>query len=145
MNQKQTAWKKSHTFGDIFGGRMSRKIPDRIVRRAHSLRPPSPQDETPLLIVDNPSRDFYFPLTPNEIRHELSHLPKCDWSEITHIWLRRFKKAEYAAAELPLAEFICGSGVRLIVLYPWPYDLRMPLGKQSAGVAVSACSAIALL
>jgi len=49
---------------------------------------------------------------------------------VTHIWQRRFKKSEYENAELPLAEFICGSGVRLIVLYPWPNDLRIPLGAK---------------
>lgn len=130
MDKKQTAWKKSRTFGDVYGGRSSRKIPDRIIQRAHSLHPPGPHDETPLFIVDNPSRDYYFPLTPDEIKHELTHLPKRDWSHITHIWQRRFKKTEYEATELPLAEFICGSGVRLIVLYPWPHDLRMPLGTK---------------
>lgn len=130
MDRKQTAWKKSRTFGDIFGGRRRPKIPDRIVRRLHSLHPPSPHDETPIFIVDNPSRNFYFPLSADEIRHKLSLVPKRDWSQITHIWLRRAKKAEYDAAELPLAEFVCGSGVRAVVLYPWPTDLRMPFGEK---------------
>ncbi len=130
MDRKTTAWKKSRTFGDVFGGRMSRKIPDRIVRRAHSLHPPGPHDSLPIFLIDNPSRDFFFPLTPEEIRRELLELPKRDWSQITHIWQRRFKKTEYDAGELPLAEFICGSGVRLIVLYPWPNDLYMPLGEK---------------
>jgi hypothetical protein len=128
MQRKQTAWKKSRTFGDIFGGRARRKITDGIFRRAHSLNPPGPHDSLPIFIVDNPSRDFFFPLTPDEIKRELYHLPKRNWSTITHIWERRFKKTEYEAGELPLAEFICGSGVRLIVLYPWPKDLCMPLG-----------------
>ena len=57
-------------------------------------------------------------------------MPRRDWSRITHIWERRFKKTEYETGELPLAEFICGSGVQLIVLYPWPNDLRMPLGTR---------------
>lgn len=83
-----------------------------------------------MFIVDNPSREFIFPLSPDEIRHELEHLPKRDWSTITHIWLRRFKKTEYESGELPLAEFICGSGVRLIVLYPWPADLSLFLSKK---------------
>jgi hypothetical protein len=130
MDRKQTAWKKSRRFGDIFGGRTRLKIPDRIVRRAHSLNRPGPHDVLPLFIVDNPSREFFFPLTPDEIRKELTHVPKRDWSGITHIWQRRFKKTEYEAGELPLAEFICGSGVRLIVLYPWPKDLRMPFGEK---------------
>ncbi|MGK0264505.1 MAG: hypothetical protein ACI8UD_003166 [Planctomycetota bacterium] len=32
--------------------------------------------------------------------------------------------------DLPLAEFICGSGVRLIVVYPWRVDRRLCLGKS---------------
>lgn len=130
MDRKQTAWKKSRTFGDVFGGRRAPKIPDHILRRTHSLKPPGPHDDKPIFIADNPSRDFFFPLTVDEIRRELTHVPKRHWSRVTHIWLRRFKKSEYDTGELPLAEFICGSGVRLIVLYPWPADLRMPLGSR---------------
>jgi hypothetical protein len=130
MERKQTAWKKSRRFGDIFGGRARRKITDGIFRRAHSLNPPGPHDSIPIFIVDNPSREFFFPLTPDEIKKELCNVPKLDWSKITHIWERRFKKTEYEAGELPLAEFICGSGVQLIVLYPWPNDLRLPLGPK---------------
>jgi hypothetical protein len=130
VERKQSPWKKSRTFGDVYGGRTHLKIPDRIMRRAHSLKPPSQSDTLPLFIVDNPSRDFYFPLTPDEIKKELTDLPRHDWSRITHIWERRSKKTEYETGELPLAEFICGSGVQLIVLYPWPNDLRMPLGKR---------------
>lgn len=129
MDRKQAAWKKSRTFGDVYGGRTRRKIPGRILRRAHSLDPPEPQAEKPIIIVDNPSRDFFFPLTPSEIKH-VTYLPKRNWQQITHIWQRRFKKTEYESGEFPLAEFICGSGVYLIVLYPWPRDLRMPLGTK---------------
>lgn len=128
--RKATPWKKSRTFGGVYGGRKSRKIPDRIVQRAHSLHTPGPHDMLPIFIVDNPSRDFFFPLTVEEIQRELVELPKRDWSQITHVWERRFKKTEYEAGEMPLAEYICGSGVQLIVLYPWPKDLFMPLGKK---------------
>ncbi len=130
MNRKRTAWKKSRKFGDVYGGRASTKIPNRIFNRMHSLSPPGPCDEVPLYIVDNPSRDYFFPLSTEEISRELQNLPNNDWSDITHIWLRRFKKTEYQRGELPFAEFICGSGVRLIVLYPWPRDLRLFISKK---------------
>lgn len=130
MDRRQTAWKKSRKFGDVYGGRTFPKIPDRIFRRAHSLLPPGPLDETPLFMVDNPSRDFFFPVNTEEISRELKNLPSHDWATITHIWLRRFKKTEYQKGELPLSEFICGSGVRLIVLYPWPSNLRLFLSKN---------------
>lgn len=130
MDRRRTAWKKSRKFGDVYGGRTSPKVPDRIIRRAHSLSAPGPHDDLPIFIVDNPSRDFFFPLQPDEISRELKHLPQHDWSTITHIWLRRFKKTEYENGELPLAEFICGSGVRLVVLYPWPSDLRLFISEK---------------
>jgi hypothetical protein len=130
MDRKRTAWKNSRTFGDVYGGRTSPKIPDRIFRRMHSIKPPTQHDELPLYIVDNPSRDFFFPLQPSDIAHELKHVPERDWSSITHIWLRRFKKSEYEDRELPFAEFICGSGVRLVVLYPWPLDMRLFISEK---------------
>jgi hypothetical protein len=130
MDRKQTAWKKSRKFGDVYGGRQASKITDRIFRRLHSLSLPSPLDELPIYIVDNPSRDFFFPLQPDEIERELQQLPAQDRSQITHIWLRRFKKSEYVARELPFAQFICGSGVRLIILYPWPTDMRLFISKK---------------
>ena len=81
-------------------------------------------------ITDNPSRDYLFPVDADDIRRELQHLPEDDWSTITHIWLRRFKKTDYERGEIPLAEFICGSGVRLVVLYPWPIDLKLFISKK---------------
>jgi hypothetical protein len=131
MDRKQTAWKKSRKLGDIYGGRERLKITDRIFYRAHSLSPPHPQDELPIYIVDNPSRDFFFPLEREDIARELKCLPQQDLEGITHIWLRRFKKSEYNSGELPFANFICGSGVRLIVLYPWPVDLRLFISKKT--------------
>lgn len=128
MHRRQTPWKKSRTFGDIFGGRSRRRIPDRIWQRFHSIKPLAAHDQQPHFIVDNPSRDFFFPLTPEDIRKELGHLPRRHWSQITHIWLRRRRKADVSTGEFPLAEFICGSGVRLIVLYPWLRNLSLPLG-----------------
>jgi hypothetical protein len=92
-NKKQTAWKKNRKFGDIYGGRSKPKITDSIFRRLHSISPPTLQDRLPIYIVDNPSRDFFFPLQPNEIEIELERLPVEDRSQITHIWLRRCKKS----------------------------------------------------
>ena len=130
QTRRQTAWKKSRKFGDVKGGRTRPKITDNIFARAHSLQRPTPGTKTPLFITDNPSRQFFFPITEQEIRRELSHLPRRDWKGITHIWLRRAKKSEYEDRELPLAQFCCGSGVRLIVLYPWPVNLEWDHGTK---------------
>lgn len=131
QTRKRTAWKKSRTFGDVKGGRRWPKRADRIFARTHSLRRPSVGDDRPVFITDNPSRDFFFPIGVEDVRRELARLPRAEWSGITHVWFRRFKKSEYEAGELPLAEFCCGSGVRLITLYPWPRSLEWNHGEKN--------------
>ncbi len=130
MNKKETAWKKNRRLGDIYGGRMRLRHDDNIFKRAHSLKAPNPGDELPILIEDNPSRDYFFPLSGSEVKEALFALPEIDYEGITHIWLRRIKKSDYEAANKPLAEFICGSGVRLIVLYPWAKTLVQEYGTK---------------
>lgn len=44
--------------------------------------------------------------------------------------VRRIKTSDYEAGNLREAEFICGSGVRLIVLYPAPIDMVVKLGVK---------------
>lgn len=136
QSRKDTAWKKSRKFGDVKGGRMRPKLADNIFARAHSLQRPPEGVDLPIFINDNPSRDFFFPIGSSEILRELAHLPRRDWRGITHIWFRRFKKTEYEANELPLAEFSCGSGVRLITLYPWPRRLEWCHGYKKPPAAM---------
>ena len=95
QNKKQTAWKKNRKFSEIHGGRERLRLKDNIFMRAHTLKPPGINDEIPFFIVDNPSRDFYHPLTIDEIKNVLSKFCKEDISSITHIWLRKVKKKEY--------------------------------------------------
>ena len=130
MNRKLTAWKKSRKLGDIFGGRQKLKLDDNIFQRCHSLTRPTEDEEVPIILEDNPSREFFFPLTADDVVQALQALPKKDYSQVTHIWLRRLKKTDYEAGKLPQAEFICGSGVRLIVLYPTPKDMVVKLGVK---------------
>lgn len=130
QTRKETAWKKSREFGDVFGGRTKRKIPDKILRRVHSLPRPSPGDVLPIIIEDNPSRDFVFPLSGAEVRELFQAFPKAHKRGLTHIWLRKVSGADYEDGELPLACFMCGSGVRAIVLYPFPADLRIDYGRR---------------
>ncbi|WP_020407701.1 hypothetical protein [Hahella ganghwensis] len=130
MNRKQTAWKKSRKFGDIYGGRSRVRLNDNIFKRAHSLKRPGQNDELSILIQDNPSRDFFFPISLEEAVTAINALPDIDTQGLTHIWLRRLKKSDYEKGQLPLAEFICGSGVRVIVLYPFPVSMMMNLGPR---------------
>lgn len=130
MNHRFTAWKKSRKYGDIYGGRERLRLSDNIFARTHSLKRPSVNDELPILIEDNPSREFFFPISALEAKMALQDLPVEGYEGITHIWLRRFKKKDYQNQELPLAEFVCGSGVRAIILYPWRRDLIQNFGPK---------------
>ena len=125
-----TPWKKSRTFGDKFGGRLRRRMTDNIFRRLHSLQQPGPQDHLPILIEDNPSRDFFFPISASEAAQALAELDNFVPGEITHIWLRRDNRKDSASEARPFAEFICGRTVRVIILYPWRKDLSRYLGSK---------------
>lgn len=130
ISRKETAWKKNRKFGDVKGGRTFPKITDRIFNRKHSLRKPNPTDELPIFIKDNPSKDFYFPVTEDEILERIIQLPTEHREKITHIWLRKVKKDDYEKCEEAQAIFICGSGVNLIVLNAFPTNLKMSLGHK---------------
>lgn len=130
MVSYSTPWKKSRTLGDIYGGRERLRLNDNIFQRAHSLSKPSEDEDIPLLIQDNPSRDFFFPISAEEANEAIQALPNDDSAGLTHIWLRRINKIDFERGRLPLAEFICGSGVRLVVLYPFPKSLIMDLGNK---------------
>lgn len=125
QNKKRTAWKKSRTWGDIKGGRMRVKLKDNIVSRKHSLLKPSEFEECPIYMMENPSKDFYFPITIDDIKNVLSQLPDEDISCLTHIWLRKPNPKSTNQGY-----FTVGSGVYAIVLYPFPKTNRLILGKK---------------
>jgi len=129
-NRKETAWKKSRKFGDVKGGRKRPKLADNIFSRQHNFLPPTKGQETPIFIVDNPSRDFFFPVSVDEIKQILSKLPKEHTDNLTHIWLKKIKKKDYEKDNYLQGSFICGSGINLIVLYPFPRDLVMRFDKK---------------
>lgn len=130
MSRNPTPWKKSRTLGDIYGGRERRRFADNIFARAHSIERPTSDVELPILLEDNPSRDFFFPLNGEEVIEALKALPQDDYAGITHVWMRRLKKQDYLDGSQPFATFSCGSGVRLITLYPFPRDLSYSFGSK---------------
>ena len=136
MDRKRTAWKKSRKFGDVHGGRKYKKIADKVFNRVHSLQAPTADQERPVVKLDNPSRDFFFPLSPEETLAAMKALDPSQVEGITHLWFRRFKKTEYERGELPLACFMCGSGVRAIVLYPWPKTMELNVGRKKPKPAI---------
>ena len=129
QNRKETAWKKNRKFGDLHGGRMRLKCADGIFNRKHNLLPPSDGQEKPIYLIENTSRDFYFPVTIDEIKETLKKLPKEHTEYLTHIWLDKVKKTEYLKCETMQGEFICGSKVYLIKLYAVSTDNKMLFGQ----------------
>lgn len=130
QSRKETAWKKNRKFGDVKGGRTRPKLADNIFNREHNFTAPSPNESTPIFMVDNPSRDLYFPVSVDEIKDLLAKLPAHHTENITHIWLRKMSNKEYEKEGKTQGCFICGSGVNLIVLYPFPRDLIMCFGNK---------------
>jgi hypothetical protein len=122
-------WRKSRTFGDVYGGRSRNRVTDGIFNRAHSIDPPGAHDALPIVLEDNPSKKMVFPAPSKKIVERIQSLPEQDVAGITHLWLRRAKPSEHEAGAIPFGEFICGSRVRMIVVYPWPSDLTLHFGR----------------
>ena len=129
IKQKQTAWKKNRRFGDKMGGRMRLKLHDNIFKREHSFTAPTDLDETPIFIVENTSRDYYFPIGVDDVHEILSNYPVDRTECITHVWLR--KHIPHNPKYDTLASYICGSGVYLICLYPIKKTGRIIWGKRN--------------
>lgn len=125
----RTPWKKSRTYGDIYGGRQRRRMTDNIFARLHSIKPPELGQVLPIFIQDNPSREYYFPISQTDLEEFLAKLPEADVEGLTHIWLRRHE-TNSERRKGSFAEFICGSGVRVIVIHPWPVDGKCFISKR---------------
>ncbi len=130
QSRKETAWKKSRKFGDVKGGRKRPKLADNIFNRQHNFSTPSENEQTPIFISDNPSKDLFFPVTVEEIKEFMNKLPSEHTENITHIWLRKMTNKELKKEGSIQGCFICGGGVNLIVLYPFPNDLNMNFGTK---------------
>src|SRR4051794_32588100 len=102
--RKETGWRKSRRFGDVFGGRTSPKS-SALLYHCHSLAAPGADQVTPILIEDNPSRDCFFPISVAEAARALEWLPKKHTSGITHLWLRRMRRSDLGTWDRPLAKF----------------------------------------
>lgn len=129
-SKKETRWKRNRKFGDVKGGRKWAKRTDNIFKRYHTLERPGKDDELPVYMEDNPSRDFFHPASIADIARQLQNLPVNATQYITHIWLKKVRKADFMARKCWQAAFISGSGVRLIVLNAFPTDLCMSFGKK---------------
>lgn len=134
VSRKSSAWRKNRKLGDVYGGRRWPKITDKILYRCHNLKAPTIGQETPIIIEDNPSRDFFFPLKVSEALEVLKTLPQEHIEGITHLWFRKIKKSEYLSTKVNFAEYICGSGVKVVILYPWPKTLMLNFFNKKPSV-----------
>ncbi|WP_018996199.1 hypothetical protein [Hirschia maritima] len=134
--RKATRWRRNRKFGDAYGGRAKVKLAENVFARCHSLSPPSKFETKPILIEDNPSKGYFFPLTVSECWQSIQSLPDFEYSGLTHIWCRRPSSKKQQKEEQPFAEFVCGSGVRAIIIYPWPINMVMPLGTKKPNNSV---------
>jgi hypothetical protein len=130
QTRKHTAWKKNRKFGDVIGGRVRPKLADNIFNRQHNLTAAKNNEETPIYIINNPSRDFYFPVSVDEVKNTLSKLPIDHIDHLTHIWFQKIKKDDYLEGKTFQGCFVCGNGVYLIILHPFPVDNKMRIGKN---------------
>ncbi|NOQ73479.1 MAG: hypothetical protein GQ574_15850 [Crocinitomix sp.] len=129
-SRKETAWKKSRKFGDIMGGRKYNKWLNSTFDRFHNLEPLLEYDDTPVFIVDNPSRDFFFPVTKEDIQEQLKNLPDYQIKWLSYIWLKKQSQKEFDNENSLQGCYIWGGGIQLITLYSFPNDLKMNFGKK---------------
>lgn len=129
-SRKETAWKKSRKFGDVKGGRKRNKWLNYGFDRLHDLEPLTEKDETPVFIVDNPSRDFFFPVTVEDIQIHLEKLHDYQVKWISYIWLRRHSPKDYDHTNSLQGSYTWGAGVQLVTLYAFPKDLKMKFGRK---------------
>lgn len=129
-SKKETAWKKSRKFGDIKGGRKGMKWYNSILNRFHNLELPQEWEDAPIYIQDNPSRDFYFPVSIQDIKDFLTKFHEFQAHEISYVWLRKQSHKEYESEDSLQGCYVWGENVRLIVLYSFPKDNKMSFGKK---------------
>ncbi len=130
QSRKETAWRKSRKFGDVKGGRKRPKIADNVFNRQHNFLKPASNEIKPVIMLDNPSRDFFFPVAPEEVITFLKKLPDEITNKLTHLWFRKVTSKDFESEYSCQASFICGSGVNLITIYPFPADLKMRFGNK---------------
>ncbi len=130
QTRKETAWKKNRKFGDVKGGRKWPKIVDNVFNRKHNFLRPASNEKNLVIMLDNPSRDFFYPVDSEEVIEFLGKLPGDITEHLTHLWFRKVSKKEFESKHSCQAFFICGRGVNLITLYPFPKDLKMGFGKR---------------
>ncbi len=122
-SSKHTAWKKSRKFGDSQG--IAAWTKKRRLYIPYLQLPSTVGHKGPILIENKPHRDYFFPVTGEEVMARLKQLPEEDIRGITHVWLRHMRPKQH---ERPFAAYC--TGYRAIVINPWPRSSQWQLGRQ---------------
>jgi hypothetical protein len=126
---RHTPWKKSRTYGDNYGGATGHRDSDNIRSRLHSFHAPSEFETLPIFRQDNPSREWFHPLSAENIHSALNALPSDYHGDVTHVWMRRNTTIRNQSNEY-VSDAIYGSGVSLITVYPTRTNLIRRHGLQ---------------
>lgn len=124
-SRKHTAWKKSRQFGDSYSpGAWSRvqhiyipwtRLPSRV------------SGDGPQLIENKPHRDYFFPVTGEEVLDRIGQVPHSHREGLTHVWLRHEGPNH---GRKFFGSYCTGPGYRAIVLNPWPRSLKWDIGPK---------------
>lgn len=128
QSRKSTAWRKNKNLGQLKGGRkrwkLSRRCNDEL------LQAPAIGAELPIYIEDNPSKDFYFPISIAEIKQIWDNLPKEGLRPLTYIWLRKISSNAFNSRRYPSGLYTYFNSRTAICLYAWPKDRILRLGNH---------------
>lgn len=130
--EKKARWQINASQSAPVGGRSHLATAEAVFDRALSLEMPDVSEEWPRYVTDSIPKDVFFPADEAEIARAFKALPAVDTEGISHIWLRRAKASEFRSGRIPLAEYIAWGDIALIVFYPWPESLRLPLTRKPA-------------
>lgn len=123
-------WQKVQSANLDQGGRWHLADSDKVFDRAAALPAPHKNDTLPLLHCEAIPKDVFFPADEHEIRaaFESSRVP--EKSSLTHIYLRKPRASEFRSGRIPLAEYVALDAYAVLIFYPWPRSLLMPLKKK---------------
>lgn len=130
--EKLARWQKDQTTGLNQSGRSHLADADRVFDRATALPAPHLQGPGPLLICDSLSKYVFFPAAEREVLAAVKASRVPETQSLTHVHLRKPRASEFRSGRVPLAEYIALDAYAVLVLYPWPKSLLMPLKKKPA-------------
>ncbi len=130
--ERLARWQKIQTANLGQSGRSHLADAARVFDRAAALPVPQADDRLPLLICETIPKDVFFPADEQAILQAFEDCRVPEKTSLTHICLRKPRASEFRSGRIPLAEYIALDEVAVVIFYPWPRSLMMPLKKKPA-------------